>query len=75
MPADLQRLARIAQADRKDFFKRYPRWSALYSKRLLCVALPPIAESSRGGSPRDLEVVGVYGARCLWTNAHSFMAS
>jgi hypothetical protein len=38
-PAALQRLARIAQADREDFFKRYPRWSALYSKRLLCVAL------------------------------------
>jgi hypothetical protein len=38
-PSDLQRLAQIARSDRQDFFKRYPRWSRLYSKRLLCVAL------------------------------------
>jgi hypothetical protein len=37
--ADLQRLADIARSDRDDFFQRHPRWSALYSQRLLCVAL------------------------------------
>ena len=37
--SDLQRLADIARSDREDFFQRYPRWSALYSQRLLCVAL------------------------------------
>jgi hypothetical protein len=38
-PSDLQLLGRIAQADREDFFRRYPHWSVLYSQRLLCVAL------------------------------------
>jgi hypothetical protein len=37
--SDLQRLADIARTDRDYFFQRYPRWSALYSQRLLCVAL------------------------------------
>ena len=36
---DLRRLADIARSDREDFFQRHPRWSALYSHRLLCVAL------------------------------------
>lgn len=36
---DLKRLADIARDDRKGFFARYQRWSALYSRRLLCVAL------------------------------------
>ena len=33
------RLARIAQSDREEFFRRYPGWSKRYSGRLLCVAL------------------------------------
>ena len=37
--SDLRRLAQLAQADREEFFHRYPRWAHLYSKRLLCVAL------------------------------------
>ena len=37
--SDLQHLADIARSDRDDFFQRHPRWSALYSQRLLCVAL------------------------------------
>jgi hypothetical protein len=37
--SDLQRLADIARSDREHFFQRHPRWSALYSQRLLCVAL------------------------------------
>jgi hypothetical protein len=37
--SDLKRLAEIAQADRMNFFARYPRWAARYSNRLLCVAL------------------------------------
>ena len=37
--SDLKRLAEIARADRERFFARYPRWSGLYSQRLLCVAL------------------------------------
>jgi hypothetical protein len=37
--SDLQRLGRIARSDREDFFHRYPRWSELYSNRLICVAL------------------------------------
>jgi hypothetical protein len=37
--SDLKRLAEIALADRTDFFARHPRWRALYSKRLGCVAL------------------------------------
>jgi hypothetical protein len=38
-PSELQRLADIARSDREDFFQRYPRWSTLYSRRLLWVAL------------------------------------
>jgi hypothetical protein len=37
--SDLKRLGEIARADRERFFTRYPHWSMLYSKRLLCVAL------------------------------------
>src|SRR5436190_24354542 len=37
--SDLKRLGEIARADRRRFFARYPRWSTLYSERLLCVAL------------------------------------
>lgn len=37
--SDLKRLAEIARADRTDFFARYPRWAALYSNQLVCVAL------------------------------------
>lgn len=37
--SDLRRLAQIARSDRKDFFKRKKRWSDLYSKRIICVAL------------------------------------
>ncbi len=37
--SDLRRLAEIARTDREDFFRRLPRWSKLYSNRLLCVAL------------------------------------
>jgi hypothetical protein len=38
-PSDLKHFALIAKLDREEFFNRYPRWSALYSNRLLCVAL------------------------------------
>ncbi len=38
-PADLKRLGEIARADRDDFFVRHSSWAALYSQRLLCVAL------------------------------------
>ncbi len=37
--ADLKKLARIAAADREDFFERHPEWGLLYRKRLVCVAL------------------------------------
>jgi|ERR1043166_8155527 hypothetical protein len=37
--ADLKRLARIAAAERADFFLRHPEWRVLYSARVLCVAL------------------------------------
>jgi len=36
---DLRRLARIAQADRDDFFERHPEWAILYRRRLLGAAL------------------------------------
>lgn len=36
---DLEKLASIACEDRKDFFKRYPRWKQLYKDRTLFVAL------------------------------------
>jgi hypothetical protein len=36
---DLRRLARIAAADREDFFSRHPEFAILYRKRLLCTAL------------------------------------
>lgn len=36
---DLQRLAKLAHRDRKDFFRRYPRWAKAYASRLICVAL------------------------------------
>ncbi len=37
--ADLKRVARIARAEREEFFERHPEWAILYRKRLLCVAL------------------------------------
>ena len=37
--ADLRRLARIAGAEREDFFSRHPEFALLYRKRLLCTAL------------------------------------
>lgn len=36
---DLRRLARLAQAQRADFFERHPEYAILYAKRLLCSAL------------------------------------
>jgi len=36
---DLKRLARIAGADRADFFSRHPEFAILYGRRLLCAAL------------------------------------
>jgi hypothetical protein len=36
---DLKKLARIARAEREDFFGRHPEWAMLYRRRLLCVAL------------------------------------
>lgn len=37
--ADLRRLAAIAEADRRDFFARYPDWSKLYARRHFATAL------------------------------------
>jgi hypothetical protein len=37
--SDLKRLARIAQAERDDFFERHPEWAMLYRKRMVCAAL------------------------------------
>jgi hypothetical protein len=36
---DLKKLARIAHAEREDFFGRHREWALLYRRRLLCVAL------------------------------------
>ncbi len=36
--ADLERLGRLAQADRQEFFARNPRWRH-YADRIVCVAL------------------------------------
>jgi hypothetical protein len=58
--SDLQRLADIARSDRDDFFQRHPRWSALYSHRLLCVAL------CQGAAWHFVDGKnGVKGLRCL----------
>jgi hypothetical protein len=37
--SDLKKLARIAHAEREDFFGRHPEWAMLYRKRIICVAL------------------------------------
>jgi hypothetical protein len=37
--ADLQHLARLAAADRANFFERHPSWAKLYRRRFLCSAL------------------------------------
>ena len=37
--SDLKRLARIASAEREDFFERHPEWAMLYRKRMVCAAL------------------------------------
>ena len=37
--ADLKRLARIARAEREDFFMRHAEWRVLYGARALCTAL------------------------------------
>ena len=36
---DLKRLARIARAEREDFFSRHREYAILYRKRILCTAL------------------------------------
>ena len=36
---DLKRLARIARAERDDFFSRHKEYAILYRKRILCTAL------------------------------------
>jgi hypothetical protein len=36
---DLKRLARLAEAEREDFFSRHREYALLYRKRLLCAAL------------------------------------
>ena len=36
---DLKKLARIASAEREDFFGRHPEWAILYRKRMICAAL------------------------------------
>jgi hypothetical protein len=36
---DLKKLARIARAEREEFFERHPEWSLLYRKRLVCTVL------------------------------------
>ena len=36
---DLKKLARLASAEREDFFERHPEWALLYRKRLICSAL------------------------------------
>jgi hypothetical protein len=36
---DLRRLAALAMADRREFFKRHPDWARLYRARVLCTAL------------------------------------
>ena len=37
--ADLKKLARIAKAEREEFFERHPEWAMLYRKRVVCAAL------------------------------------
>ena len=36
---DLKKLARIARAEREEFFDRHPEWALLYRKRLVCSVL------------------------------------
>lgn len=36
---DLKRLARLAHAEREEFFERHPEWAILYRKRFVCAAL------------------------------------
>lgn len=36
---DLRRLARLAHADREEFFERHPEWAILYRKRFIGAAL------------------------------------
>lgn len=37
--ADLKKLARLARAERDDFFGRHNEWAILYRKRIVCTAL------------------------------------
>lgn len=36
---DLKKLARIARAEREEFFERHPEWALLYRRRVVCSAL------------------------------------
>ena len=37
--ADLKKLARLARAERDDFFDRHNEWAILYRKRIVCTTL------------------------------------
>lgn len=37
--ADLKKLARLARAERDDFFSRHNEWAILYRRRIICTAL------------------------------------
>jgi hypothetical protein len=58
--ADLVRLARLAAADRSDFFARHPDWRALYAKRVLAVALCQGAALHYIGAPVGIQDFDVY---------------
>lgn len=58
--ADLERLARLATADRSDFFARHPDWRGLYASRLLAIALCQGAALHYIGAPVGIQDFDVY---------------